>query len=181
MQVAQVADITQQLLHLPLIADGCDPEGGHERRSIVYLDRPRPPPVGAQRGDPPAVHGDSFGTSRKQEIDNVLHVLIGGQITDLTVGRGSTISDLDGHTPALEGRDTPVSPWFGNPPCNLSRLTSPSGSVPSQAGDLATECRNPAAFDSVGPLQVLDTTDKSPIALDPVVGCDQLRPQLGSR
>src|SRR5215467_8151663 len=109
MQVAQVAAITQQLLHLPLIADGCDPEGGHERRSIVNLDRPRPPPVGAQRGDPPAVHCDSFRTSRKQEVDNILHVLIGGQITDLTVGRGSTISDLDGYTRALEGRDSRMS------------------------------------------------------------------------
>jgi len=178
-QVAQVAPITKQLLHLPLIAHGCDPEGGPKRRSIVYLDRPRPPPVGAQRGDPPAVHSDSLGTSRKQEIDNILNVLIGGQITDLTVGRGSSIPDLHCYTRALERGDARVSPKVGDLLRQLTRPIRPPGSVTLQAGDLATERRDPAAFYGVGPFQVLNAADKSLISLDTVVWCDQLRPQLG--
>lgn len=178
-EVAQVARIAQQLLHLPPIADRSDPEGSHERRAVVDLGGPCPPPVGAQRGDPPAVHSNSLGSSRKQQVDNILNVLVCGQVTDLTVAGGSSIRDLHGHTRAPERGDAGMGPKVGDLPCELTGLIRPPGCITLEAGDLATQRCDPAALGCVGPLQVLDAPDKSLVPLDPVVGCDQLRPQLG--
>jgi hypothetical protein len=60
----------------------------------------------------------------------------------------------------------------------LVRTTSRVGLL---ARNLGAQRGDAGAFRSVGPLQVLDAADEGLISLDPVVWCDELRPQLRGR
>src|SRR5260370_6823366 len=158
------------------VADRKHLDGCGERRALVDDDLPLRAREGAERRDPPAVHGDRLRAMREEEVDHVLDVLVVDQVADLPIDVGARrpVREVDLYPRTVNRRQPGMGAQVGDLVVKGlgGRRVLGGGAlervdVRPQGGDLGAQL-------GVGLLQVLDAAHERLVTGDLVGGRQEL-------